>query len=154
MQNITLEQFNIVGISIRTTNQNGRAEKEIAALWSKFIGENIMDKIPNRSGAEVYSVYTDYEGDHTEPYTAVLGCKVSSIDNIPDGMTSISINRGNYVKTIARGDLNQGLIVDKWSEIWALDIDRAYTQDFEVFGEKAQNPSDAEVEFYISVKQM
>jgi len=30
-----------------------------------------------------------------------------------------------------------------------MDLDRAYTADFEIFGIKAQNPMDAEVDFMI-----
>ncbi len=33
-----------------------------------------------------------------------------------------------------------------------MDMDRAFTADFEVYGEKAQNPSDAEVDIFIAVK--
>ena len=100
----------------------------------------------------VYSMYTDYEGDHNKPYTAILGCKVSSFESIPEGMMSKEIDGGNYVKTSAKGDLMQGLVVNKWSEIWQADLDRLYTTDFEVFGEKAQDPSNAEIEFYIAIK--
>jgi len=33
-----------------------------------------------------------------------------------------------------------------------MDLERIYTADVEVFGEKAQNPSDTEVDFYVSVR--
>jgi hypothetical protein len=31
-----------------------------------------------------------------------------------------------------------------------MDLNRAFTADFEVFGEKAQNPNDAEIDFLIA----
>lgn len=37
-------------------------------------------------------------------------------------------------------------------KIWEMNLDRLYTADFEVFGEKAQNPANAEIDFLISVK--
>ena len=46
----------------------------------------------------------------------------------------------------------KGLVVNKWSEIWEMDLERLFTTDFEVFGEKAQNPVDAEIDFLIAVK--
>ncbi len=46
----------------------------------------------------------------------------------------------------------KGLIVNHWSKIFAMNLDRNYIADFEVFGEKAQNPSNAEVDFYVGVK--
>lgn len=99
----------------------------------------------------MYSLYTDYEGDHNQPYTAVLGCKVESVDVVPDGFTAHTISGGTYSKTSARGNLMEGLVVSHWNAIFEMNLDRTFNSDFEVFGEKAQNPSDAEVEFYVGV---
>ena len=153
MQNVKIEPFNIIGISIRTTNENGKASNDIAELWQKFMSENTLTKIPNKVDTEIYSLYTDYEGDHTKPYTAILGCKVENLDNIPNGMVGKSFSGGTYTKTTAKGDLMQGLVVNQWSKIFEMELDRTYNADFEIFGEKAQNPSDAEVDFYVGIKQ-
>lgn len=153
MQTVKIEPFNIVGISIRTTNENGQASEEIAELWGKFMSESILTKIPNKVDNEIYSLYTDYEGDHTKPYTAILGCKVENLNNIPSGMVGKSFSGGTYTKTTAKGDLMQGLVVSQWSKIFEMELDRTYNADFEIFGEKAQNPSDAEVDFYVGVRQ-
>ena len=153
MQTVKIEPFNIIGISIRTTNENGQASKEIAELWGKFMSESILEKIPNKVDNEIYSLYTDYESDHTKPYTAILGCKVENLDNIPSGMVGKSFSGGTYKKTTAKGDLTQGLVVNQWSKIFEMELDRTYDADFEIFGEKAQNPSNAEVDFYVGVKQ-
>lgn len=152
MEKVKTEPFNLIGIAVRTTNENGQAAKEIAGLWGKFMNENVLDAIPNKVDNTVYSLYTDYEGDHTEPYTAILGCRVNSLNYVPDGMTGRAFDGGNYIKTTARGDLSKGLIVNEWSKISELDLERNYTADFEVFGEKAQNPADAEIHFFIAVK--
>ena len=153
MNKLKIEPFKIIGISVRTTNENGQAAKEIADLWGKFMNENVLEAIPNKIDNGVYSIYTDYEADHTKPYTAILGCKVKDLESIPKGMIGKSFNGGNYVKLGIKGDLTKGLIVKKWSEIWGMDLDRAFTADFEVFGEKAQNPLDAEVDFYVAVNE-
>lgn len=153
MQIVKIELFNIIGISIRTTNENGQASKEITELWGKFMSESILAKIPNKVDNEIYSLYTDYESDHTKPYTAILGCKVENLDNIPRGMVGKSFSGGTYTKTTAKGDLMQGLVVNQWSKIFEMELDRTYDTDFEIFGEKAQNPSDAEVDFYVGIKQ-
>jgi predicted transcriptional regulator YdeE len=153
MQTVKIEPFNFIGISIRTTNENGQASKEIAKLWGRFMSESILTKIPNKVNNEIYSLYTDYESDHTKPYTAILGCKVENLDNIPSGMVGKSFSGGTYFKTTTKGDLMQGLIVNQWSRIFDMELDRTYDADFEIFGEKAQNPSDAEVDFYVGIKQ-
>lgn len=152
MQSEKIAPFKVIGLSIRTTNKEGQAADDIAALWSRFLSENIMNDIPNKVDHTVYSLYTDYEGDHTEPYTAVLGCKVHSLSSIPEGMIGRSFEGGKYVKITAKGDLTKGLIVEKWFKIWNMNLDRNYTVDFEVFGEKAQDPTNAEVEFFVGLK--
>lgn len=152
MKTVHIEPFQMIGIAVRTTNQDGQATREIAELWGKFLSEGILLKIPNKIDDTVYSLYTDYEGDHTQPYTTVLGCKVTSLDTIPEGMVGKSFDGGKYVETSAKGDLTQGLIVNHWSKIWEMGLDRRYTADFEVFGSKAQNPQDAEVDFLVAVK--
>ncbi|MNE66937.1 Bacterial transcription activator, effector binding domain [compost metagenome] len=116
------------------------------------MNEKVLETIPNKVDNSVYSIYTEYESDHTKPYTTILGCKVENLDEIPDGMIGKSIEGGNYLKMSAKGDLMKGLIINKWIEIWGMELDRVFTADFEVFGEKAQNPSDAEIDFLIAVK--
>ncbi len=152
MKNVKIEPFSIVGIEVRTTNKNSQAAKDIAELWQRFMSENLQDKIPNKTDTSVYSVYTDYEGDHTQPYTALLGCKVENLKSIPAGMTVKTFAGGEYVKITAKGDLMKGLIVSEWTRIWSMELNRAFTADFEVYGPKAQNPANAEVDFYIAVK--
>ncbi|MBB2950736.1 GyrI-like domain-containing protein [Sphingobacterium sp. JUb56] len=152
MKKITTEPFKLIGISIRTTNENNLAATDITDLWNRFIKENVLEAIPNKIDDTIYSVYTNYVSDHTEPYTAVLGCKVKNLSTIPEGMIGKSIEGGKYLKLTAKGNLMMGLIVNKWQEIWNLDLDRAFTTDFEIFGEKALDPTDAEIDFFIAVK--
>lgn len=146
-----IESFQIVGISVRTSNNDGQAAKDIGGLWNKFMTEGIADKIPNKVGNEIYSVYTHYDGDYTEPYTTILGCKVSKIDEIPEGMETETIGGGDHVQFIAKGDLTEGAVYQEWLNIWKTDLNRSYTADFEVYGEKAQNPKDAEIDVFVAV---
>ncbi|MEJ5995175.1 GyrI-like domain-containing protein [Pedobacter sp. Du54] len=152
MNRVNIEPFKVIGISVRTTNENNLAGKDISALWSRFISDKILEAIPNKIDHTIYSIYTDYESDHTKPYTTILGCKVANLETIPEGMIGKSFDGGNYIKLSAKGDLMQDLIINKWLEIWEMDLDRAFTADFEVFGEKAQNPTAAEIDFLIAVK--
>ena len=152
MKTVHVEPFQMIGIAVRTTNQDGQAAQDIADLWGKFLSEGIPQKIPNKVDDTVYSLYTDYEGDHNQPYTTVLGCKVTSLDTIPKGMVGKSFDGGKYLETSAKGDLTQGLVVNQWMKIWEMDMDRRYAADYEVFGSKAQNPQDAEVDFLVAVK--
>jgi len=48
MNNKKIEEFYVVGISVRTTNQNGQAGKDIPSLWQKFMEEGVHQQIPNK----------------------------------------------------------------------------------------------------------
>lgn len=153
MEKQKLQSFSIIGISIRTTNENGQSGIDIPQLWNRFITENILEKIPNKSDHSIYCIYTDYEKDHTKPYTTILGCKVSTLDTIPDGMTGKTIEEADYSKHTAKGNILQGLIYNEWIKIWNSDLPRTFTADFEVYDERAQNPENAEVDIFVAVKQ-
>ncbi|MEN8928506.1 MAG: GyrI-like domain-containing protein [Flavobacteriales bacterium] len=151
MKTTTITPFLVIGIAVKTTNLNGQAGKDIGALWQKFMTEGIEDKIPNRIDTDILSIYTNYEGDHTQPYETILGCRVSSLENIPEGMMGQQFEGGNSAEFVSKGDLSQGVVYGTWTEIWNSDLDRKYSADFEVYGEKAQNPANAEVNIFVAL---
>lgn len=152
MQDVEVKPFDVIGISIKTTNHGNQALKDISQLWEKFITKNIASQIPNKVDPTVYCAYTDYEGDHNQPYGVVLGCAVSSTDEVPMEMRAIKVNGGRFKKFIAKGNLKKGIIGEEWYKIWQSGLDRAYQVDFEVFDEKATDPYNAEVGIFISMK--
>lgn len=147
----TIEKFNLIGIAVRTTNENGRSEQDIPALWGTFMAEGVLQKIPNKVDDTIYCMYTDYEKDYTKPYTTIIGCRVTSLENIPEGMIGKTIETGNYVKYVAKGNIMQGAVQDTWKDIWNSDIQRVYIADFDVYGVKAQDLENAEVDIFVSV---
>jgi len=153
MQTVQVEAFQIIGISVRTTNENGQAASDIPLLWEKFMTEGISEKIPNKISDEVFSIYTNYESDHTKPYDTILGCKVSSFENIPEGMIAQSFEGGTFAKFLSTGNANKGAVYQTWVAIWNTDLDRLYTADFEVYGIKATNLPNAEVDIYVAIGQ-
>lgn len=152
MNNVKVEPFKVIGVAVRTTNENNQAARDIPVLWEKLMKENIVENIPNKLDNAVYSIYTDYEKDHTKPYTTILGCKVASLDHIPDGMVGKSFDGGDYVKFTTKGNLAENLVINEWIKIWNMDLGRTFTADFEIYGEKAMNPADAEVDILIAVQ--
>ncbi len=146
-----LEPFWIVGIDKRTTNKNEQAAKDIPELWDTFMSHGTMQKIPNKVDDTIYAVYTNYESDHTEEYSTIIGCKVANLNNIPEEMTCIKIDQSSYTRFTAKGDLTKGVIYNEWIKIWNTNLDRKYTTDFEVYGAEAKNPKDAEVDIYVAI---
>ena len=151
IQTEKIKPFQVIGISVRTSNENGQAASDIALLWARFISENMQSKIPNKISEDIVSIYTNYESDHTQAYDTILACKVSSLDVIPDGMIGQSFEGGNFAKFLSKGDTTKGAVYNSWLEIWNTDLDRLYTADFEIYGDKAKDPSHAEVDIFVAI---
>lgn len=151
MEKVSISPFHIIGISVRTTNENGQSTKDIPALWEQFMQEQILEKIPNKLDNTVYCMYTDYEKDHTRPYTTLIGCRVSSLDEIPENMTGKTISAAPYHKYTVKGNLQQNIVYKAWLKIWNEDLKRSYTADFETYDPTKQTPENAEVEIFIAV---
>src|SRR5215213_3050663 len=113
MQTMNLPSFYLIGLAVRTTNENNQAMKDIGELWGRFLGENIPSKISNKVSDDKYCVYTDYESDANGPYTTLLGYKVSSLDSIPEGLTGKEIPAANYQVFTAKGKLPD-IVVNTW----------------------------------------
>lgn len=148
-----VRDFKIIGISVETNNENGQSAKDLSALWERFYSERIFDKIPNKETEEIYSIYTDYEADYRGKYTSIIGQKVGSLANIPNGLIGREFKGGDYLKFTAKGEMPRA-VIETWREIWENDshLDRRYTTDFEIYGEKSQRGADSEVEIYIAVE--
>lgn len=151
METVKKEAFNVIGIKVKTTNENGQSAQDIGALWERFMAENIVSKIPNKVDNSILSLYTNYEGDHTKPYDTILGCRVTTLNPIPEGMIGQTFETQNYAKFNAKGNLMQGVVYDAWTKIWTKDLNRTFKADFEVYGEKAENRNHAEVDIYVSI---
>ncbi|MEM9648503.1 MAG: GyrI-like domain-containing protein [Bacteroidota bacterium] len=142
----------IVGLSARTSNNPGEADRDIPKLWERFMAENTINRIPHKVDQTIYAIYTDYEGDHTQPYTIVIGCNVDSLDNIPEDLTVKLIPEAEYTRFIAKGDLTKDAVINTWMDIWKTDLNRTYTTDIEVYGDKAVDPTNGEAEILIATR--
>lgn len=151
MENIG--SFYVIGIAVRTSNENGQAAQDIPALWNRFMSDNLMAQIPNKTDGAVYCIYTDYEKDHTKPYTTIIGCKVSTLDEVPKGMIGKTIEGGSFHRRTAKGNISEGLVYNEWVNIWNANLNRAYTADFEMYDERAANPANAEVDIFLSMNE-
>lgn len=149
---ITLETFFIVGIAVRTTNKNGYSQEDIGNLWTRFISHDIRELIPNKLSYDIYCVYTDYESDFMGEYTTIIGCKVSSIENLHEGLIAKEIAASDYRLYCSQGKIPECL-GKTWVDIWqSSDSDRKYAADFDIYGIDAEDPDDAKVYTYLSVK--
>jgi len=69
----------------------------------------------------------------------------------------VEINReldgGKYLKFVAGGEMPKA-VIKTWEEIWKRDeeLQRKYTADFEVYGRKANDGNNSEVEIFVATK--
>ena len=143
----------IIGISVKTTNENNQASKDLMLLWERFHKEGLLDKVPNQLNSDIYSIYTDYESDYTGKYTCLLGLPVSTLEDIPTGFEGREFPAETFKVFMASGELPNA-VVETWKEIWSADkeLNRSYTYDYEVYGDRARNGEQSEVDVYIAVK--
>ena len=138
----------IVGLMIRTTNENAQAQTEIPELWHRFMIENIGAQITHRLSNSIYVAYYDYEKDHTKPYSCLIGFEVAPDAPIPPGLASHTIPAGNYQTFETTGPLPQA-VIELWGRIWQTPLNRSYQTDFEVY-----NPTSPSVPIYIGIKNL
>jgi predicted transcriptional regulator YdeE len=143
--------FYVAGISLRTTNQNGQSAKDIGDLWTKFMTEGIVEKLTDRISDDILCVYTDYESDYTGFYTAVLGCKVTSINDLSEDMDGIAIKAGKYDIYYLEGSFPNN-VHEAWVEIWNCSTPRSYTADYDLYSAGAKSFEETEVKIYLAVK--
>ena len=140
----------VIGVPLRTSNAT--CIKEMPPFWEKFNREHTAKKIPNRKNHDLLAVYTDYEGDYTKSYTYVIGCEVSSLDSIPEGMVGIEIPASTYAVFTAKGDFPQSM-GQAWVSIWNTALKRTYTQDIEVYSADFNPQNKPDVKIYISIEK-
>lgn len=150
MNNVKMEAFNIIGISKKTSNKNYPAAQDIEQLWGEFLEKNIQNNTPGKIDENIYVVYTDYEGDHNQPYTVLIGNKVESLNKVPRGLIGRSFRKANYLKFSPKGKLPE-IVIEQWVRIWNSDIDRAYTADLEIYGQNSDDTENAEVDIMIAI---
>jgi predicted transcriptional regulator YdeE len=150
--------FTVIGITARTTNaREMTADAAIGKQWMRFFQEGVFGKIPNKADASIIAVYTDYASDHNGEYTYVLGARVTSDAEVPEGMVAKKISGGKFaVFTSDKGPAPQ-VVPATWMKInslpqSALGGDRLYRADYEIYDERARDPQNLQMDVYIGIK--
>jgi predicted transcriptional regulator YdeE len=149
--------FTVIGIEGRTTNaKEATADGIIPKQWQKFFQEGILAKIPNRTGSNIYALYTDYASDRNGEYSFVIGAMVKDGTAAPAGMIAKHVSAGRFaVITTDKGPL-PNVVPAAWQAIWKMEDDgrlkRSYQTDFEIYGQRSQDPQNAQVDTYVGLK--
>ncbi|MEI8125827.1 MAG: GNAT family N-acetyltransferase [Parachlamydiaceae bacterium] len=138
-----------IGLELRTNNEECSSTMPIHK--DKFFNENIPAKIPNKINGDIFALYTNYEGDYTKPYSWILGCEVSSLNEIPVGLVGKVIPEAKYAVFTTQGEFPQGLIA-AWQAVWQSNLSRSYTSDFELYRSDFHPQQNPEVKVYIAIE--
>lgn len=112
----------VVGLSVRTSNENQQSFQDIPALWGKFMSQGITDKVKNKLNDNIYVVYTNFEHEgvnNSGMYTTYIGCAVAKDDVEQPDLVSTMVPAGEY-RHFAVADNNPENVGPEWQKIWAM----------------------------------
>ncbi len=147
----------LIGIKGRTDNgKELKGQGIIPLYWDRFYSEQIICKIPNKSGnGAVIAVYCEFETDDSGPYSFFIGVEVDSFANVPKGMESLLVPGSKYLEISTQRGKLQEIGIQVWQTIWknqALREKRSFIADLEVYGGDAQDPENARFDIYLGIK--
>lgn len=141
----------IMGIEVRTTNEDAKAAQDLATLWGRFYKELIPVNISYQKTGEAIGLYCEYEKDHTKPYTVVAGCEVTMAGDLPDGYVLKHVPAAKYAVFEIKGPFPKNL-VDTWQWVWHSNLRRTYTGDFELYQIGFDGNENSDIHLYIAIK--
>ncbi|QEK38734.1 GyrI-like domain-containing protein [Candidatus Cytomitobacter primus] len=160
----TLLGMKLIGISVKTSNANEMdpTKGKILNTINQYLNNDISSKIPNRKNPGVmYCVYANYEKDEHDEYTYFVGEEVYEgaelVNADSDALVVLNIPVQSYMKfTEGPGEM-PGVCISAWRKIWGMNSsdlggERAYIADFEVYDERAKDPSNSVFDIYVGIK--
>jgi predicted transcriptional regulator YdeE len=153
-------EIKLIGLTARTNNKNemNPQTSKIGELAGRFWSQNTASQIPNRKNPGVtLSVYTEYDSNEHGDYTYFIGEEVSSFENIPAGLRKLTIPAAKYQKFTTSAGKMPDIVISAWQKIWKMSShdfegDRAYVADFEVYDQRAIDPTNTSLDIYIGIK--
>lgn len=137
-----------IGVPLKTSNKT--CSKEMPLHWATFQKEKIASKIPNRVDSAILALYTQYEKDQTQPYTYILGCEVSSLDEIPEGLVGIVIPKSKYAVFTTEGIYPYSL-KRTWETVLKSGFKRSFTFDYEYYDGNFHPKYEPQVKIFIAI---
>ena len=111
----------LVGISVRTNNANEMtADKaQIGKTIGNFYSESLTDQIGTKTNPGViYSVYTNYDSDHTGDYTYFVGEEVDAFE-AHNTLEQLEIPAQKYAVFTAGPAPMPQVIIEAWQAIFS-----------------------------------
>lgn len=146
---VNLKEKIVAGLTGRTRNSDPNMGNVIGSLWNGFYQNGVYYTIGNKVNEKALGMYSDYASDVNGEYSVTVACEVSKADDIPQNAVVKVIPGGKYAKFVVHGHMQQ-VVAKFWKELWGMEIDRAYTCDFEEYQDSCIE--DATIHVYIAIK--
>lgn len=149
--------FYVAGWQVRTNNADEMTgQGKIGPLWQRTFQQNLVARIPNRAGDALIVVYSNYASDEKGDYDYLLGARVSSIENLPPGMTWKRVEPGAYAVILTEKGQMPGVLQAAWARIWKMSPGelggkRAFATDYEVYDQRSADVQNARIEIHIGL---
>ena len=151
-------EFIVAGIAARTSSaKEMTADGIIGKQWARLMQEDVVAKIPDKADASIVAVYTDYASDKDGEYTYLLGARVTSNTALPAGIVGKKIPAGKFAVFTTEKGPGPKVVPEAWMRInslpkSALDGDRTYRADYEIYDERARDPQNLQADIYVGIK--
>ena len=131
--------FQITGYRITTTKKDNQEQKDIGEAWSKFMSENIADKILHKAYPTLHMVYFNYvnpENLAERGYDMLMGfiTEENSVQE-DESLTTITIPAQDYEYVKVVGGLPANLVL-KWQKVNTMskeECNRAFGYDMDMY---------------------
>lgn len=158
---IQLPEIKLVGIIVRTNNQNEfSGAGKIAPCVQQYFQQQLFEKISHRKNPGItFCAYTDYETDHTGDYTFFIGEEVAVDHQLLEEFEQLTIPPQTYAKFTTESGPMPAVVVSAWQKIWGMSPQdfggtRRYHTDFEFYDQRASDPQNAIADVYIGIQEV
>lgn len=146
---VYLKEKIVAGIIIRTSNNDPNMAQVIGETWQSFFVGGVYKSISNKENNNSIGLYTNYEDKVKGTYNVMVCCEITKAENLPTEINVKRIPEGKYAKFVIKGHIGKA-VAECWSKIWAIDLDRKYSFDFEEYVSGCEIDN-AEINIYISI---
>lgn len=123
----------VVGVATKVSNDR---DDLLEQAWELFFNSEVLEYLNGHNiSQDIISVYYEYAGDHSDPYTLLIGYEVDESFEAPTGLNSVIIKQNHDIFKVT-GELPDA-VIEKWQQIWDdTSKERAYKADFDRYNPK------------------
>lgn len=140
-----------VGVSIKTTYENGQYKDDIKTIWNYFFEKDISSLVKNKLDKRIYAVYSDYGGKHDNYFRVTIGYKTSANAKVYKGLNKILIPAKRFA-ALSTKEKGKNAINNLWDKVIDSDLNENREYSIEIY-DYDKNYDVKNNELWISLKE-